>query len=157
MNNVTDDKTSSVALSLFWYFVTWPARLLHSTSDLRKIDKESQWNCRDWAFYLNKWWNSFKNYVFFPPVALQSLKDLGRLTFRRFLELFRHMVGLLGRAISPSQGLYPHRTTRHKKTRTNIHALSGIRTHNPSNQPAKAHASNRTATVTGLLLSSEDK
>jgi hypothetical protein len=25
---------------------------------------------------------------FFPPVALQSLKDLGRLTYRRFLELY---------------------------------------------------------------------
>jgi hypothetical protein len=43
--------------------------------------------------------------VFFSPVALQSLKDLGRLTHRRFLELFRHMVGLLGQVISPSQGL----------------------------------------------------
>jgi hypothetical protein len=29
-------------------------------------------------------------------------------------------------------------------------ALSGIRTHDPSNQPAKTHASDRTATVTGL-------
>jgi hypothetical protein len=38
--------------------------------------------------------------------------------------------------ISPSQGLYLHRTTQHRKTRTNIHALSGIRTHDPSNQPA---------------------
>jgi hypothetical protein len=27
--------------------------------------------------------------------------------------------------------------------------LSGIRTHDPSNQPAKTHASDRTATVTG--------
>jgi hypothetical protein len=27
--------------------------------------------------------------------------------------------------------------------------LSGIRTHDPSNQPAKTHASGRTATVTG--------
>jgi hypothetical protein len=53
-------------------------------------------------------------------VALQSLKDLGRLTCRRFLELFRHMVGLLGRVINPSQGLYLHRTTQHRKTRTNI-------------------------------------
>jgi hypothetical protein len=79
-------------------------------------------------------------------VALQSLKDLGRLTYRRFLELFRQMVGLLGRVISPSQGLYLHRTTQHRKTRTNIHALSGIRTHDPSNQPAKTHASDRTAT-----------
>jgi hypothetical protein len=41
--------------------------------------------------------------VFFFPVALQSLKDLSRLTYRRFLEVFRHMVGLLGRVISPSQ------------------------------------------------------
>jgi hypothetical protein len=87
-----------------------------------------------------------------PPVALQSLKDLGRLTYRRFLELFRHMVELLERVISPSQGLYLHRTTQHRNTRTNIHALSGIRAHDPSNQPAKTHASDRTATVTGLVF-----
>jgi hypothetical protein len=86
------------------------------------------------------------------PVALQSLKDLDRLTYRRFLELFRHMVGLHGRVISPSQGLYLRRTTQHRKTPTNIHALSGIRTHDPSNQPAKTHASERTATVTGSVL-----
>jgi hypothetical protein len=89
-----------------------------------------------------------EKYIFFP-VALQSLKDLGRFTYRRFLELFRHMLGLLGRVISSSQGLYLHRT-KHRKTRTNIHALSGIRTHDPSNQPAKTHASDRTATVTGI-------
>jgi hypothetical protein len=65
-------------------------------------------------------------------VALQSLKDLGRLAYRRFLELFRHLVGLLGRVISPSQGLYLHRTTQHRNTRTNIHALNGNRTHDPS-------------------------
>jgi hypothetical protein len=85
----------------------------------------------------------------FFSVAVQSLKDFGRLTYRRFLELFRHMVGFLGRVISPSQGPYLHRTTQHRKTRTNIHALSGIRTHDPSNQPAKSHASDSTATVTG--------
>jgi hypothetical protein len=55
------------------------------------------------------------------------------------------MVGLLGRVISPSQGLY-HNTERQG---TNIHALSGIRTHDPSNQPAKTHTSDHTATVTG--------
>jgi hypothetical protein len=85
-------------------------------------------------------------------VALLSLKDLGSLTYRRFLELFRHMVGLLGRVISPSQGLYLHRTTQHRKTRTNIHAFSGIGTHDPSNQPAKIHTSDRTASVTGSIL-----
>jgi hypothetical protein len=74
-------------------------------------------------------------------VALQSLKSLGRFTYRRFLELFLHMVGFLGRVISPSQGPYLHRTTQHRKMRTNIHALRGIRTHDPSNHPA---------TVTGI-------
>jgi hypothetical protein len=87
----------------------------------------------------------------FFSVALQSLKDVGLLTYRKFLELFRHMVGLLGRVISPSQSLYLHRTTQHRETRTNIHALSGIRTHDPSNQPAKTHAPDRMATVTGSL------
>jgi hypothetical protein len=88
---------------------------------------------------------------FFFFVAVQSLKDPDRLTYNRFLELFRHMVGLLGQVISPSQGLYLHRTTQHRMTRTNIHALSGIRTHDPRNQPAKTHASDRTATVTGTF------
>jgi hypothetical protein len=59
------------------------------------------------------------------------------------------MVGLLGRVISPSQSLYLHRTTQHRNTPTNIQALSGIRTHNPRNQPAKTHSSDRTATVIG--------
>jgi hypothetical protein len=90
-------------------------------------------------------------------VTLQCLKDLGRLTYRRFLELFRHMVGLLGRVISPSQGLYLQRTTQHRKTRTNIHVLSGIRTHDPSNQLAKTNASDRTATVTGMERSIRDE
>jgi hypothetical protein len=58
-----------------------------------------------------------KYFHYFFSVALQSLKDLGRLIYRRFLELFRHVAGLLGRVISPSQGLYLHRTTQHRKTR----------------------------------------
>jgi hypothetical protein len=56
----------------------------------------------------------------FFSVALQSLKDFGRLTYRGLLELFRHTVGLLGRVISPSQGLYLHRTTQHRKTQASM-------------------------------------
>jgi hypothetical protein len=41
------------------------------------------------------------------------------------------MVGLLGGLISSSQGLYLHRSTQHRKTGTNIYALSGIRTRDP--------------------------
>jgi hypothetical protein len=65
------------------------------------------------------------------------------------------MVELLGRVISPSQGLYLHRTTLHRKTKTNIHALSGIRTHDPSNQPTKTQASDRTVTAIRKLFPDE--
>jgi hypothetical protein len=44
------------------------------------------------------------------------------------------MVGLLGRVISPSQGRYLYTgQLKHKiSAYRDIHALSGIRTHNPS-------------------------
>jgi hypothetical protein len=85
-------------------------------------------------------------------VALQSFWILAASHVGGFLNYFRHMVGLLGWVISPLQGLYLHRTTQHKKTRTDIFALSGTRTHDPSNQPAKTHALDCTATVTGALV-----
>jgi hypothetical protein len=43
------------------------------------------------------------------------------------MNLFRHLIGLLGLEISPTQGLYLNR-----KTRTHIHASRGIQTHDPS-------------------------
>jgi hypothetical protein len=51
--------------------------------------------------------------------------------------IYTQSVGLLGREISPSQGLYLH--AEHQKQRinahnTDIHALSGIRTHDPSDR-----------------------
>jgi hypothetical protein len=48
---------------------------------------------------------------------------------------FRHLVEILGRGISHSQRLHLHRTAQRRKTRTNIHALSGIRTHDPRLRP----------------------
>jgi hypothetical protein len=73
--------------------------------------------------------------VWFKPLLLQlavqsSYVPSPPLIFW-FPNLFQHMVGLLGRVISLSQGLYLHRTTQHRKTRTNIYALSGIQTHSP--------------------------
>jgi hypothetical protein len=58
------------------------------------------------------------------------LMDLGR--FFSFL-IYTQTVGLLGRVISPSQG----RTYTQNNTNTDIHALSGIRTHNPSVQASE--------------------
>jgi hypothetical protein len=48
--------------------------------------------------------------------------------------------------VSPSQGLCLHRTTQHRKTRANLHALSGIQTHDPSIQAAKTHTLDHLAT-----------
>jgi hypothetical protein len=47
------------------------------------------------------------------------------------MNLFRQLVGLLGRGISPAQGLYLHRTTQDRKMRTRIYASNGIRTQDP--------------------------
>jgi hypothetical protein len=44
----------------------------------------------------------------------------------------RLSVGLLGRGISPTQDHYLHRTTKTQNKHTDIHALSGIRTYDPS-------------------------
>jgi hypothetical protein len=40
----------------------------------------------------------------------------------------------------PYAGLYLHRTTQHRKTKTKVRALSGIRTHGLSDQAIKAYA-----------------
>jgi hypothetical protein len=48
---------------------------------------------------------------------------------------YTQSVGLLGRGISPSQGHYLHTEHKHRINKhTDIHALSGIRTHDPSVQ-----------------------
>jgi hypothetical protein len=44
----------------------------------------------------------------------------------------RQLVGLLGRVIGPTQGLYLHRTTQHRETQTHIHAPSRIWTCDPN-------------------------
>jgi hypothetical protein len=67
-----------------------------------------------------------------PPLALQPF--VGPWPLLQFHYFFTQTVGLLGRVISPSQGLYLH-TGQHKhriNVYTNIHALIGIRTHDPS-------------------------
>jgi hypothetical protein len=66
-------------------------------------------------------------------IMVQAIHGLFRFRIltSELMNLFRHLVGLLGRGISPTQGLYLHRTTQHRKKRTHIHASSGIRTLDP--------------------------
>jgi hypothetical protein len=49
------------------------------------------------------------------------------------------LVGLLGRGIGQSYGLYLHRTAQHRKPRIHIHASRGIETHNPRVWPVQDH------------------
>jgi hypothetical protein len=67
----------------------------------------------------------------------QSTFELGPLAFSDsefdFWNLWiGHLVEQLGRGISPSQGHCLHRTAQYSKTRTHIHASSGILTHDTS-------------------------
>lgn len=39
------------------------------------------------------------------------------------------MLGLEGRVIGPLKGVFKHRTAQHRKSATNIHAWSGVGTH----------------------------
>jgi hypothetical protein len=72
---------------------------------------------------------------------LSRIRPLGffrfRIYFLKLMNVFRHLVGLLGRGISPTQGLYLPRTTQGRKMRTHIHASSRIRTHDPSVRAAE--------------------
>jgi hypothetical protein len=87
---------------------------------------------------------------------LLLIKPYDLIQFRIVSEIiyqFGHFVGLSGRGISLTQGLYIYRTAQHKKARTNILALSGIRTPDPSIKAAMTHALDRAGTVIGTLMS----
>jgi hypothetical protein len=75
------------------------------------------------------WGTSF---IFHSSMALQPFVEPRPLL--QFCNFFSQAVGLLGRRISLPQGRYLY-TGQHKhriKVYTDIHVLSGIRTHDPS-------------------------
>jgi hypothetical protein len=83
--------------------------------------------------------NSHIQSTFLPScMALQSLKGPWPPHTGGFLILFRHLVGLLGEWSAHRKSLCLYRSTQHRKTRTNIHALSGIRTWDLSVQAINA-------------------
>jgi hypothetical protein len=85
-------------------------------------------NCKDW----NEIWQSFL------PIALQPKSGLDLLFFLRFLitHIQTHGRTPLDEWSARRRDLYLHRTTQHITQQTNIHALSGIWTRDPSNQAA---------------------
>jgi hypothetical protein len=65
------------------------------------------------------------NFWIHPRITILIFQGLGLLAysgsefiFLKLMNLFGQLVGLLGRGISPTQGLYLHRITKHRKTRT---------------------------------------
>jgi hypothetical protein len=74
-------------------------------------------------------------YLFVYQWLYSPFLDLGRFVS---VLIYTQSVGLVGRGISPSQGRYLH-AEQHKqnKTHTDIHASSGIRTHDPSLREGK--------------------
>jgi hypothetical protein len=63
---------------------------------------------------------------------------------------FRNLSKTIGR--TPLDELSPTRTTQHRNTKTNIHASSGIRTHDSDNQAAKTYALDCADTGTGIVF-----
>jgi hypothetical protein len=62
-------------------------------------------------------------------------------------------VGLLGRGISPSQGLYLHAEQHKHRINEDIHASSGIRTQDPSVRAGETvHALDRAEAVIGWVV-----
>jgi hypothetical protein len=68
---------------------------------------------------------------------------------------FRRMVALLGRVISPTQGLYHTRTqdSTTQKDAAYTYLSSGIRTHDLSSRVVNTHTLDRAATVIRSVLS----
>jgi hypothetical protein len=90
-------------------------------------------------------------FLFYIPVV--SNWNIGPLL--GFLILFRHSAGLLWTSDQPSAKASTYR--QHRKTRTNIHALSGIRTHDHIAQAIRTYASDRAATGTSPNIIREVK
>jgi hypothetical protein len=79
------------------------------------------------------WSSGFVSSLSHFHLFILRIRPIGLFKFGIISEIMNHLhtVGLLGRVIRSSQGLYLHRKTQHRHTRTNIHALSWIRTRDP--------------------------
>jgi hypothetical protein len=66
--------------------------------------------------------------IFFPGGSA-VLGEHSRVPLGGSGTIFPQLVILFGRGVCSSQGLYLHRAAQHRKTGTEIHALSGVRIH----------------------------
>jgi hypothetical protein len=98
------------------------------------------------------WRYTFTHQYAFLAWCLVKHRD--NFTFTFYGSIFGYLVGFLGQGISLSQGhYYLRRTAQHRKTRTHIHASSGIRTTISVFERSKSvRASDRAAIGTGVII-----
>jgi hypothetical protein len=142
---------TALLLSMCFRYLTNEARV---TACRTGGDKDTSLWCRKlfftwtWLF----WHKKIANHC-----VLLQLCGLGPMAvsiqnyiFLNFMNQW-YLVELHGWVISQPQSLYLRRIIQHRNTKTNIHAWSGIRTHDPINQVAKTYALARVATGTRPL------
>jgi hypothetical protein len=100
--------------------------------------KDKDFELHHSKLFLNSFCSQFPSSS--SSVALQSLQGPCPPHTRGFVIIKTHGKTPLDEWSARRKGLYLHRKTQHRNTKTNIHASSGIRTHGPSNQPAKIYA-----------------
>jgi hypothetical protein len=74
--------------------------------------------------------------IIFQGLGLLACSSF-RIYFLKLMNLFGQLVGLLGWATGPMQGLYIYTGQPSTEKCRDIHALSGIQTHDPSVQVAE--------------------
>jgi hypothetical protein len=112
-------------------FIKYKIYFSWCTSSVRKIfvridEVKGMFCSKEWTFSARDTIHSFWSSVLYSQL-------LGPGLFFSFVIFFTERAGHVGRVISPSQGRYLH-TGQYKhriNAHTNIHALSGIRTHDP--------------------------
>jgi hypothetical protein len=97
--------------------------------------KTNAWRCASTiASPINTRWQDF----FLLLLLLLYTLFLFQASDFLLMDPFRHLVGLLGRGISPAPRPLPtNRTTQHRETQTHIHAPSSIRTCDPNVRAAE--------------------
>jgi hypothetical protein len=111
------------------------ADILYGIRKFTSVFARARHRYPSWATltYPVSWWSILKLAhisvsLFFLLLPLWSLGHPWNALFHFSVRILRQSIGLLGQGISPSQDRYLHK----HRINTDIHALSGIRTHDPS-------------------------
>jgi hypothetical protein len=112
---------------------SWPSPTeeIHTNYSLTEVGLKHRWR-QSVRFCQRLYYGQLLFLFFFSFGVTAPVWGLARNSpFHFGLLDLRHSVGLLGRVISSSQGLYLYTNTKKRTHTSNSHALSRIRTHDP--------------------------